>query len=66
MKSFGHVVRKLRTDAAAEFVEDKQFTKWLAVNGVKQEASSPYAKHQNGVIEHHIQMIEDQATAILI
>ncbi len=31
-----------------------------------QEASAPYAKHQNGVVERHIQTIEDCTTALLI
>ena len=30
-----------------------------------QEASAPYQKNQNGVVEHHIQMIEDRMTMIL-
>ena len=31
-----------------------------------QEASAPYAKHQNGVVECHIQTIEDRTTVLLI
>ena len=66
MESLGHRITKMRTDSAAEFVEDKAFTKWLIDRKIRQEASAPYAKHQNGVVERHIQTIEDRATAILI
>jgi hypothetical protein len=33
---------------------------------VTQEALAPYAKHQNGVVERHIQTIEDRTTVLLI
>ena len=66
MEALGHRTTKLRTDSAAEFVEDKEFVKWLIGRKIQQEASSPYAKHQNGVMERHIQTIKDRATAILI
>jgi hypothetical protein len=39
---------------------------WQGNNCVTQEASAPYAKHQNGVVEHHIQTIEDCTTVLLI
>src|SRR6185312_4170432 len=66
MAVLGHKVAKLRTDSAAEFVKDAEFKKWLVDNKIIQEASAPYAKHQNGIAEHHIQTIEDRTTAILI
>ncbi len=66
MDALGHRVERLRTDSAAEFVRDKEFRQWLVSNRVTQEASAPYAKHQNGVAEHHIQTIEDRMTALLI
>ena len=65
MAAAGHKVSKLRTDSAAEFVKDAEFKKWLVNNKIVQEASAPYAKHQNGVVERHIQTIEDRTTAIL-
>jgi hypothetical protein len=66
MDALGHQVERLRTDSAAEFVWDKEFRQWLVSNCVMQEASAPYAKHQNGVVERHIQTIEDRMTALLI
>ena len=66
MTAEGHRVTKLRTDSAAEFVKDVEFKKWLLDQRIIQETSSPYAKHQNGVVERHIQTIEDRATALLM
>ena len=66
MDVLGHQVEQLRTDSAAEFVRDEEFKRWLIDNHVTQEASAPYAKHQNGVVEHHIQTIEDCMTVLLI
>ena len=59
MKALGHQVKRLRTDSAAEFAKDANFKKWLIDHLVTQENSAPYAQHQNGVAERHIQMIED-------
>jgi len=56
---------KLWTDLAAEFVTDENFKKWLIDHHISQEASAPYAKHQNGVVERHIQTIEDRTMALL-
>jgi hypothetical protein len=53
-------------DSAAEFISNRNFKKWLMDNRIIQEASAPYAKHQNGVVEHHIQTIEDRKTALLV
>ena len=66
MAAYGHRVTKLRTDSASEFVKDAEFKKWLNDNHIIQEASAPYAKHQNGVVERHIQTIEDRSTALLV
>src|SRR6185312_17462970 len=66
MAAYGHKIRQLQTDSTAEFVKDKSFIQWLMDHKIRQEASAPYAKHQNGVVERHIQTIEDRATAILI
>ncbi len=66
MDALGHQVERLRTNSTAEFVRDEEFRQWLVSNHVMQEASAPYAKHQNGVVECHIQTIEDCMTALLI
>jgi hypothetical protein len=65
MKALGHNVKALRTDSAAEFAKDANFKKWLVEHLITQENSAPYAQHQNGVVERHIQTIEDRASAIL-
>ncbi len=51
MSAYGHRVTKLRTDSAAEFISNANFKRWLMDNRIIQEASAPYAKHQNGVVE---------------
>ena len=65
MKALGHNVKQLQTDSAAEFVKDTNFKKWIVKNFIMQENSAPYAQHQNGIVERHIQTIEDRASAIL-
>jgi hypothetical protein len=66
MSAYGHRVTKLRTDSAAEFISNANFKRWLMDNRIIQEASTPYTKHQNGVVEHHIQMIKDWTTTLLV
>ena len=65
MVAHGHQVGKIRTDLVAEFVKDKAFQKWLLDQHFVQEALAPYQKNQNGVVECHIQTIEDWMTTIL-
>ena len=66
MDALGHCVKKLRTDSAAQFAKDVEFKRWLTENRIGQENSAPYAQYQNGIVERHIQTIEDRAAAILL
>ena len=66
METLGYKIATIRTDSASEFAKDKDFIKWLLQNRIRQELSAPYSQFQNGIVERHIQTIEDRATAILI
>ena len=65
-EELGYKIEVIRTDSAAEFATNEKFKIWLKENGIFHEMSAPYSQYQNGVVERHIQMIEDKATAILI
>ena len=51
---------------AGEFTTGKKFISWLQEKGISHEMSAPYLQYQNGIVEKHIQTIEDCATVILI
>jgi hypothetical protein len=65
LTSYGWTVTQLRTDAASMYVNGKEFVKWLEDHNIRQQHSSPYTKNQNGMVERHVQVLEDRVTAAL-
>ena len=65
-EEMGFKIKTIQTDLTGEFATGKKFISWLQEKGISHEMSAPYSQYQNGIMERHIQMIEDCATTILI
>ena len=65
-EEMGFKIETIQTNLAGEFATGKKFISWLQEKGISHEMSAPYLQYQNGIVERHIQTIEDHVTMILI
>ena len=66
LEKMGFKIETIQTDLAGEFTTGKKFISWLQEKGISHEMLAPYLQYQNGIVERHIQTIEDHVTVILI
>ena len=65
-KSFGFQTKVIMSDFASELFVDHKLRQWLNENGVRNEASAPYAQYQNGFCEMHIRIVMQMALSALL
>jgi hypothetical protein len=59
-------VKGLRTDSAREYIEDREFAKWIFDEGIHQQSSCPYAQFQNGFAERTMRTIVGMTASMLL